>query len=77
MRSFRQIVLETGIVGGLLFTIHASIPYSESWPMIWPVLAGGTAVWLATAAPDPHPWRTAMLAALLASATMAAGVSRL
>src|ERR1051325_1661082 len=64
-RSLRRIVLETGIVGGILFTAHASIPYSESWPMIWPALAGGTAVWFATREPHPHRWRTGLLAALL------------
>jgi hypothetical protein len=64
-RSFRTIVLETGVVGGLLFTIHASIPYCGSWPLIWPALAGGTAVWLATREPQLHPWRTGLAAALL------------
>jgi hypothetical protein len=65
MRSFRRIVLEAGIVGGLLFTIHASIPYSKSWPFIWPALAGATAVWLATRGPQPHRWRSGLAAALV------------
>jgi uncharacterized iron-regulated membrane protein len=58
MQSFRKIVLETGIAGGLLFIIHASIPNCDSWPMMWPALAGATAFWLATREPQPHRWRT-------------------
>lgn len=64
MRSFRQIVLETGVTGGLLFTIHVCIPNCGSWPMIWPALAGITTVWLATGAGRPHRWRTGVAAAL-------------
>jgi hypothetical protein len=65
MRSVRKIVLETGIVGGLLFTIHVCIPYCGGWPMIWPALAGATAVWLATREPGSHRWRTGLVTALL------------
>jgi hypothetical protein len=43
MRSFRRIVWWVGIIGGLAFTIHASFPYLESWPMIWPPITGATA----------------------------------
>jgi hypothetical protein len=64
MRSFRKIVLETGIAGGLLFTIHACFPNSDSWPMIWPALAGATAFWLATREPNPHRLATGLGAAL-------------
>jgi hypothetical protein len=66
VRSFRKIVLETGIAGGLLFTIHASIPYCYSWPMIWPALAGATAFLLATREPKPHRLVTGLGAALAA-----------
>jgi hypothetical protein len=63
MQSVRKIVLRTGIVGGLLFVIHASFPYVYSWPMIWPALAGATAFWLATREPHPHRLRTGLVAA--------------
>ena len=66
MQSFRRIVLETGIAGGLLFVIHASFPYVYSWPMIWPALAGGAAFWLATRRPRAHRLRTGLGAALVA-----------
>jgi len=65
MRSFRRIVFETGVVGGLLFVIHASFPYVYSWPMIWPALAGATAFWLATREPAPHRLATGLAAALV------------
>jgi hypothetical protein len=64
MRSFRRIVIETGVAGGLLFVIHASFPYVYSWPMIWPALAGATAFWLATREPQPHRLVTGLAAAL-------------
>jgi hypothetical protein len=67
-RSFRRIVLETGVAGGLLFTIHASIPYCYAWPMIWPALAGATAFWLATREPKPHRLATRLRAALATAA---------
>ncbi len=68
MRSFRRIVLQTGIAGGLLFVIHSSFPNVYSWPMIWPALAGGAAFWLATRRPQPHRLRTGLLAALTTGA---------
>ena len=79
MQSFRKIVLATGIAGGLLFIIHATIPNCESWPMIWPALAGAAAFWLATREPQPHRWRTGLTAALatgaLTGAIAAVGLS--
>ena len=62
MRSFRRIVLETGIAGGLLFAIHASFPYVYSWPLIWPPLAGAAACWLVTREPRPHRLRSGLAA---------------
>lgn len=70
MRSFRSIVWWVGIIGGLLFTIHASFPNVESWPMIWPPITGAAAFWLATRQPSPHRLRTG-LAATLAAAVIA------
>lgn len=64
MRSFRRIVLEIGLAGGLLFVIHASFPYVQSWPLIWPALAGGTAFWLTTREAQPHRLTTGLGAAL-------------
>ncbi|MGH7623562.1 MAG: hypothetical protein ACREMU_14565, partial [Gemmatimonadaceae bacterium] len=72
MQSFRRIVLETGIAGGLLFVIHASIPYVYSWPMIWPALAGATAFWLATRESQPHRLATGLAAALATGVIMGA-----
>jgi hypothetical protein len=66
MQSFRRIVLLTGIAGGLLFVIHASFPNVNSWPMIWPALAGAAAFWIATREPQPHRLRTGLAAALAA-----------
>jgi hypothetical protein len=68
MNGFRKVVLETGIAGGLLFIIHASFPNVNSWPMIWPALAGATAFWLATREVHPHRWRTGLTAALATGA---------
>ncbi|HEY4136860.1 MAG TPA: hypothetical protein VGN65_00285 [Casimicrobiaceae bacterium] len=79
MQSFRKIVLETGIAAGLLFIIHASFPNVNSWPMIWPALAGAAAFWLATREPEPHRWRRGLTAALatgaLTGAIAAVGLS--
>lgn len=34
-----------GLGGGLLFFAHAMINNSHAWPLVWPFLAGGLAVW--------------------------------
>lgn len=34
-----------GLGGGLLFFSHAVINNSHAWPLLWPFLAGGVAVW--------------------------------
>jgi hypothetical protein len=65
MRSSQRIVLETGVAGGLLFTIHVSIPNCGAWPFIWPAFAGATAVWLATREPQLHRWRAGLVVALV------------
>jgi hypothetical protein len=72
MRSFRSVVLGTGIAGGLLFAIHASFPNVDSWPMIWPALAGATAFWLATREPNRHRLRSGLAAALATGAIIGA-----
>jgi hypothetical protein len=66
MRSFRAIVLTTGIAGGALFTVHAFFPGVRAWPMIWPAVAGAVAFWLATREPIPHRLRTGLAAAFVA-----------
>lgn len=33
-------VWHIAFVGGILFFIHALIPYSHAWPLIWPLMAG-------------------------------------
>jgi hypothetical protein len=74
MRSFRSVVWWVGIIGGLAFTIHASFPNVNSWPMIWPLITGATAFWLATPQPAAHRLRTG-LAATLAAAVIASAIA--
>jgi hypothetical protein len=38
-----------GLGGGLLFFAHAMINNSHAWPLVWPFLAGGLAVWTSRA----------------------------
>jgi uncharacterized membrane protein len=63
MNSFRKIVVATGVAGGVVFAIHATFPGVNSWPMIWPAIAGATAFWLATRQAGPHRLRTGLAAA--------------
>jgi hypothetical protein len=67
MRSVRSIVWWVGIIGGLAFTIHASFPNVQAWPMIWPPITGATAFWLATRQASPHRLRTGLVATLSAA----------
>src|SRR5471030_1230516 len=67
MRSFRSIVWWIGIVGGIVFAIHASFPNVNSWPMIWPPITGATAFWPATRQPVAHRLRTGLAATLAAA----------
>ena len=39
--------IATGLVAGLLFYLHALIPNSHAWPMLWPILGGVITVILA------------------------------
>jgi len=71
MLDVRAAALRTGIVGGVLFVVHASIPNCGSWPFVWPALAGAVAFWIASDAVVPHPFRRGMLAALGAGALAA------
>jgi hypothetical protein len=66
MLSVRAAALRTGIVGGVLFFVHASIPYCGSYPFVWPALAGAVAFWIATDGVAPHRFRHGMFAALAA-----------
>jgi hypothetical protein len=66
MLDVRAAALRTGIVGGVLFFLHASIPGSLSYPFVWPALAGAVAFWIATDAVAPHQFRRGMSAALAA-----------
>ena len=38
--------IKVGIFLGLLFFVHALVPNSNAWPLIWPIIAGFMAVWL-------------------------------
>jgi hypothetical protein len=66
MLDVRRAALRTGIAGGVLFFVNASIPNSNSWPMVWPALTGAAAFWIATDGVSPHRFRHGMLAALAA-----------
>lgn len=35
-----SVVFKIGILAGFLFFLHALIPNSHAWPLIWPFLAG-------------------------------------
>lgn len=35
-----SIVTKVGLIAGFLFFIHALIPNSNAWPLIWPIFAG-------------------------------------
>ncbi len=39
--------IATGLITGLLFYLHALIPNSHAWPMLWPLVAGVITVILA------------------------------
>jgi hypothetical protein len=68
MSSTRSAAVRTGIAGGILFSLHALIPNSRSFPLIWPALTGAVAFWIATRDTIPHRFRRGMLAALIAGA---------
>jgi hypothetical protein len=68
MLSTRSAAVRTGIAGGILFSLHALIPNSRSFPLIWPALTGAVAFWIATRDAAPHRFRRGMLAALIAGA---------
>ncbi len=42
----------TGLLAGLLFYLHALIPFSHAWPLLWPLLGGALAVVLAARSED-------------------------
>ena len=37
-----------GLIAGLLFSLHSLLPHSYLYPLIWPLLAGGLAVYIAS-----------------------------
>ena len=49
--------LKVGIVAGIGFFLHAMIPHSNGWPMLWPAAAGMFGVLLAArAGQSPGFW---------------------
>ena len=42
----RHPIASTGAAGWLAMLIHGVVPDTRAMPLIWPVLAGGVAVWL-------------------------------
>jgi hypothetical protein len=45
MRGIRSAAVRTGIAGGASFFLHAPIPNSRAYPLMWTALAGGVAFW--------------------------------
>ena len=41
-----------GVASGLLFYLHALVPNSHAWPLVWPALGGAAAVVLASRRAD-------------------------
>jgi hypothetical protein len=72
MQNIRKVILAAGIIGGLLFAIHVSIPNCGAWPFIWPALTGLTAVWSATRERTPHWMRDTLTTALTTAVLFAA-----
>ena len=70
MTSARRVGIQVGLAGGLAFFLHALIPYSLSYPFIWPVLAGAVAAWMATTDVSAHRGRDGMRAVLIAGAVV-------
>lgn len=35
-----SIIFKVGLIAGIFFFIHALIPFSHAWPLIWPGFAG-------------------------------------
>lgn len=47
MRALHQPAVGIGFVAGILLYANASVPYSKSYPFIWPLLGGAAAlVWI-------------------------------
>lgn len=67
MRGIRSTAVRTGMTGGVVFLIHALIPYSRSYPFIWPVLTGAATFWIATRDAALHRILGGMLATLVAA----------
>jgi hypothetical protein len=66
MPNIRGAAVRTGIAGGVLFFLHALVPNSQAYPLVWPALAGAVAFWIATSDAAPRRFRRGVLAALVA-----------
>lgn len=52
--------VKIGILAGILFFLHALIPYSDAWPMIWQGIAAAVLViWLMKSGKDVQYRKTA------------------
>ena len=69
IRTFTP-ALRAGLAGGSLLYLHGLFPDTHAYPLVWPLLAGAVALWLATGEPARRPrWRglaTASVAGVLA-----------
>lgn len=71
MAGTGSISIRTGIVAGVLFAVHISIPNCGSYPFIWPAAAGAFAFWTVSRTGRAHPIGEGLLTALATGATVA------
>ena len=81
MKSFRAIVLRTGIVGGIAFVIatYSRVGTINSLAVLCPLITGAVALWLATRLPTEHRWLhglgASLVAGLVAGGTAFVGIT--
>jgi hypothetical protein len=81
MKTFRAIVLRTGLAGGIAFVIatYANAGTVNSLAVTCPLIAGAVALWLATRLPAEHRLlnglRATLVTGLIAGATAFVGIS--
>jgi len=64
MRSHLRDAALIGAVSGLMFYLHALFPQSYLYPLVWPVIGGAIAVYMATkTVPPSREWPKALVLA--------------
>jgi hypothetical protein len=72
MRTSVSQTIQAGCVAGALFYLHALLPNSHAFPLIWPLLGGAFAVYLAMRRRGEVPGQMAIKTAIGAGAVAAA-----